>query len=53
MVFCSISPLIILYDSVRGKKRNFASIDVQKKIRRGSALRLPWATARDRPYHET
>jgi hypothetical protein len=25
----------------------------QIKIRRGSALRLPWATARDRRYHET
>jgi len=25
----------------------------QIKIRRGSALRLPWATARDRPYLET
>jgi len=29
------------------------SIVSQIKIRRGSALRLPWATARDRPYHET
>jgi len=33
--------------------QNELSIVSQIKIRRGSALRLPWATARDRPYHET